>query len=182
MASALDRSISDLLSTKPPERAWAWLIGRQVLGVISATLFGQFTKEVDPPPSAWTYMGRNVESTPNVGNDYELKFGHIFPDETMLAAKLDTLTITDDSLYNDSLAAQTVDADDRVTHIYVVAGCTLSVVNGRYYPCGIEAGSIKYRLKTFMSFSFPYFIILPLTVLQYDHCSTGIVNDSDNYD
>jgi hypothetical protein len=147
MISAVDRSISDLLSTKPPERAWAWLIGRQVLGVISATLFGQFTKEVYPPPSAWTYMGRNVESTPNTGNEYELKFGHIFPDETMLAAKLDTLTITDDSLFDDSLAAQTVHPDDRVTHIYVVAGCTLSVVNGRYYPCGIEAGSVKYRLK-----------------------------------
>lgn len=147
MTSAIDRSISDLLSTKPPKRAWAWLIGRQVLGIISATLFGQFTKEVDLPHSGWTYMGRNVESTPNTGKDYEIEFGHIFPDETMLAARLDTIAIIDDNLFDDSLAAQILNREDRVTHIYVVAGCTLSVVNGRYYPCGIEAGSVKYRLK-----------------------------------
>lgn len=145
--SAIDRSIDDLLSTKPHERAYSWIIGRQILGVIAATIFGQFTKEEDPPPEGWTYMGRNMKSTPQTDNNYEIEFGHIFPDETMLAAKFDTLMITDSHLYDDSLAAQRVHPDDRVTHIYIVSGCTLSVINGRYYPYGIEAGSIKYRFR-----------------------------------
>jgi hypothetical protein len=143
---AIDKSIDELLCLKPNERAHAWIIGRQLDGDISATIFGQFTKELYPPASGWTYMGRNVKSTvTHTEDDYEIVHGHVFPDEIMEVARLDTLTLTEGILYDNSLAGKSLDSASRVIHLYIVSGCTLSVINGRYYPCGVEAGSIKYR-------------------------------------
>lgn len=157
----IDAKIEKLLSSNPNDSALAWIIGRQIEGEISSTIFGQFTKELMPPVEGWSYMGGNMQSAVgNTGRAYEVTHGHVFTDEVMRTAKMDNLKVEDSNIFNESLAAQDVPPSLRVTLLYNISGCSLSVINGRYYPCGVEAGATKYR-----------YIELLLHEMQIFHCN-----------
>ena len=148
----IDEAIRDLLSSSPKHRAKAWIIGRQINGTISSTIFGQFTKNDSPPSEGWLYMGRNLEYTASdTVEDYEIVNGHVFTDEAMVAAKDDQLEVHSETLLDESLLGCSTSPEVRMTTLYTVSGCSLKVINGRYYPCGMECGVTKYRLASHQS-------------------------------
>ena len=62
-AASDGRSLASLLNLEAQEKAYAWLIGRQVDGFVSSMMFGQFTEDPFPPLTGWVYMGQNIRST-----------------------------------------------------------------------------------------------------------------------
>lgn len=143
----IDEAIKDLLSSGPKHRAKAWIIGRQLNRRISSTIFGQFTKSDSPPSEGWLYMGRNLEYTASDAvEDYEIRHGHVFTDEAMVAAKGDQLEVHSGTFLDESLLGCSFSPELRISTSYTVSGCSLQVINGRYYPCGMESGVTKYRL------------------------------------
>ena len=62
-AASDGRSLASLLNLEAQEKAYAWLIGRQVDGFVSSMMFGQFTMDPFPPLKGWVYMGQNIRST-----------------------------------------------------------------------------------------------------------------------
>ena len=142
----IDKAIESLLSSNFNQKAQAWIIGRQLKGKISSTIFGQFTKNDSPPTEGWLYMGRNLEyAVSGAVEDYEIIHGHVFTDEVMAAARDDQLEVQSCTLLDESLLSWSTSPEVRITTLYIVSGCSLPVINGRYYPCGIEGGVTKYR-------------------------------------
>ena len=142
----VDKEIEKLLSNNPHKKAHAWIIGRKVDGETSATIFGKFTEENSPPVDGWIYMGRNLNSTQiYTESDYQVVYKHVFNDLQMQTARTDQLIVHDSHLLNESLSALQYHPLLRVTLLYNISGCSLPAINGRYYPCGTEAGVTKYR-------------------------------------
>lgn len=144
---------------------YGWIIGRLTHdGKICCILFGQFSRDVQPPSDGWVFVGKNVDRnliTTATMSDASISASqsalsegggvtntadsdHVMTEIEMLSAKGDNMTVTPVTLTDDSYKAATNQKPSE-TLSYYVSGSSIFSVNGRYMEYGVACNVSKYR-------------------------------------
>ena len=144
---------------------FGWIIGRLTHdGKICCILFGQFSRDVQPPSDGWVFVGKNVDRnliTTATMSDASISASqsalsegggvtstaesdHVMTELEMLSAKGDMMTVTPITLTDDSYKAAT-NQKPAETLTFYVSGSSIFSVNGRYMDHGVACNVPKYR-------------------------------------
>lgn len=123
-------------------RVPAWLLGRldpNDPSQIATIVFGQFSDAPLPPKSFWFFVAKNLDMNRTLqqmsSRASEAAVNtHIFSEDTLATARNDSIRLEYLTKFTKKARAA-----------FVLRGCSLWVLNGRYIECGESGGAFRFK-------------------------------------